>query len=224
MAGRIFSAYIFLSTIFVSGNMVASDLFWAEIEKQVQAQSKIAVASCVSLRTTKNALGSGVIVSEDGLILTSAHLFTPGESKAQVRCHDGKTRVARVLNLDREIDIAWVRFVSYSPKKSSIATLSFHQKTTKDGSTFLATGHASGGYSPDSPKSPLRVGFGFFRRSEGLIFTTCRITAGDSGGPLFDLEGNLRGIHRTMDAAGKFSSHVSIEKIKEHWPKIAGEI
>ncbi len=193
-----------------------------EVEKQIQNCADMAIRCCVGLKTVDGAWGSGVIIAESGLILSSSHLFSLDEgSSVEVFCHDGGSYPAKLIRVDRESDVALVKFDSFSPPSTSVAVWESTSINSfpVSGSAFIAAGHASG-YSSSYPAAPVRVGFGFVRQNDPMVFTTCSMTAGDSGGPLFDVEGNLRAIHKTMDADGKFSTHVPLSVILKQWPEL----
>ncbi|MEM9282593.1 MAG: serine protease [Verrucomicrobiota bacterium] len=191
-----------------------------ELESRIQETANRARESCVGLETAAGARGSGVVISKEGLILTVAHLFDEMSRDAvKVRCADGAIRTARLTHLDKGEDLALLCFERFLPPAEWVATVVEEDSRIEPGSPMVAVGHASGRWSKHSMPS-VRLGFGFVRESTGTIMSTCRVTVGDSGGGLFDLDGRLQGLHRTVDAAGKFSSHLPVSRVAQVWPEL----
>lgn len=204
----------FLTFVFSFFTSVGND--WDQIEGKIQNHADSMADVCVSIQAENGAWGSGVIVSRSGMIFSAAHVYqSPGEV-VTVFLGGEQTVNATVVRFDRKYDIAVLemdRAVDIEPAKVP------SRSPIETGSTLIAAGHASG-FNAER-RSPLRVGFGFLATERGLIYTTCRITAGDSGGPLFDDSGLLRGIHHTMDGSGKFSAHVPVQRFFQLWPELA---
>src|SRR5262249_5555776 len=59
----------------------------------------------------------------------------------------------------------------------------------------------------------------------GFVVSNCTLVGGDSGGPLFDLDGKLIGIHSRIGLSLATNVHVPSDKFKEEWDKlVAGEV
>ncbi len=188
---------------------------FATIEGRIKNHANLMADACVSVKASNGAWGSGVIVSRTGLIFSAAHVYRSEGEKVTVYL-GGKTSLAEVVKYDRENDIAVLKLdhiTTIDPAKVD------RREVIENGRTLIAAGHASG-YNSER-RSPLRVGFGFLARGKGMIYTTCRITAGDSGGPLYDEVGALLGVHHTMDGNGKFSAHVPVKRFFQLWPELA---
>ncbi len=193
---------------------------WEVLQKTLQQHSKTAMSSCVGIRTESKRQGSGVLISRSGLLLTAAHLFADGKEKFEVYCPDQIFRQGEVLRMSADLDVALVQVKGLVVPEVTVARFQSANAPRAEGSVlpFIASGHASG--YRFGPRPPVRIGFGFERPDDGILETSCRITAGDSGGPLFNLQGELCGIHRSMDSGGEFASHVSIEQILSIWPEL----
>ena len=140
---------------------------------------------------TQLSLGSGVIVSREGYILTNDHVVD-GVSDIQVTLHDGRTVGAKIVGSDPETDLAVVRVSA-----SSLTPITFgHSEQAKVGDVVLAIGD------PFSVGQTVTMGivsavgreittnpFGSF------IQTDAAINPGNSGGALIDVSGNLIGIN-----------------------------
>ena len=191
---------------------------WEELETQIGKSAPKMAAACVSIRTANGGWGSGVIVNRVGLIFSAAHVYKKTGERVVVFLSKGRRTGASVLRMDAGLDIAVLKL---DVPASGIEPARIDMESTKKfhaGSALIAAGHASG-YRAERC-SPLRVGFGFFEPGRGKIYSTCRITAGDSGGPLYDQSGSLRAIHHTMDRTGKFSAHIPVVSFFKKWPDL----
>ena len=193
-----------------------TDSNWSRIETKIQANAERMVDACVSVRAQSGAWGSGVLVNSSGLIFSAAHVYrVPGETVTVFLSRDRRAE-ATVLKMDQSHDVAVLQLLE-APAGIKPAPLCRTPKLSQ-GSTFVAAGHASG-FDAERP-SPLRVGFGFYALNKGKIYSTCRITAGDSGGPLYNETGVVQAIHHTMDGKGKYSAHIPVYRFFELWPEL----
>lgn len=141
---------------------------------------------------TQLSLGSGVIVSRDGYILTNDHVVD-GVSDIQVTFHDGRTAPAKVVGLDPDTDLAVVRV-----NASGLTPITFSQPDqSKVGDIVLAIGD------PFSVGQTVTMGIvsavgreiGSASPFGSFIQTDAAINPGNSGGALVDTNGNLVGIN-----------------------------
>ena len=56
--------------------------------------------------------------------------------------------------------------------------------------------------------------------NRGLTQSDCTLVGGDSGGPLYDLDGNLVGIHSRIGITLKVNIHVPTEQFKKEWTQL----
>jgi serine protease Do len=146
-------------------------------------------------------LGSGVIVSEDGYILTNNHVVDGAdEDGIKVSLSDGKTKYdAKVVGKDPRTDVAVLKIDA--PKKLPALTLADSDKL-EVGDVVLAVGNPFGiGQSVSSGIiSALGRGFGILGQQgyEDFIQTDASINQGNSGGALVDAEGRLIGINQSI--------------------------
>lgn len=146
---------------------------------------------------------SGVIISEDGLILTQYHVshrrpegpfensYPPGH-KVPVVFHDGRKAEGELLGADRQCDLALVKLVKDGPYPFAAVD---PDAAVDVGDWVLKFGHP-GSYQKGR-KPVVRLGRVVCRiRTERLseFISDCHINGGDSGGPFFDLQGRLVGI------------------------------
>ena len=163
-----------------------------------------------------SSLGSGVIVSNTGYILTNHHVVEAAD-EIEVGLADGKKLLAKVIGNDPETDLAVLRVTS-----ENLPSISFgSSETLAVGDVVLAIGNPFGvGQTVTSGiVSALgRTGLGI-NTFENFIQTDAAINPGNSGGALIDAAGNLVGINtaiftRTGSSAGiGFAIPVSTAKV-----------
>lgn len=160
------------------------------------------------------ARGSGVIVSEDGLVLTAGHVSgRPGRS-IQVVLADGRRVRGVVLGWGEERDLGLVRITE--PGEWPHLEIGSSSELRR-GDWCVALGHP-GGYERNRPPV-VRNGrvLSSWRRS---IRSDCTIASGDSGGPLIDMKGRVVGIHSRigLDANGNY--HTPSDRYLEDWDRL----
>jgi serine protease Do len=145
----------------------------------------------------QNALGSGVIVHPDGLVVTNNHVIN-GADEIRVVLNDGREFPGKVVSQDEQLDLALVRF---DTKGAKLPTLAFRDSDDLEvGDLVLAIGDPFGvGQTVTSGivsgLARTRTGindFGFF------IQTDAAINPGNSGGALVTTDGKLVGINTAI--------------------------
>ena len=136
--------------------------------------------------------GSGVIMSEDGYIITNNHVVS-GASNVTVTLQDGSTHAATVVGADSQSDIAVVKIdaTGLTP-----AVMGDSDKLAV-GETVLAVGNPLGelsGTVTNGIVSALNREVTVNNQKMTLIQTNASISPGNSGGGLFNAEGDLIGI------------------------------
>ena len=162
--------------------------------------------------------GTGVIVSEDGLVLTAAHVATGVKKKVTVILEDGTKLKAETLGLVADKDAAMLKIT----KKGTYPFVEMDRDaTTHLGDWVFALGH-SGGF--DKARGSV-VRLGRLVRIAGSSFQSdCMLIGGDSGGPLFDLNGTLIGIHSRVGQQLQVNMHVPMNEFIANWDGLlAGE-
>ena len=140
-------------------------------------------------------LGSGVIVSADGLILTNHHVIEAAD-EIQVALPDGRTLAAQVVGTDPETDLAVLRV-----KHADLPAITFAKaETLRVGDVVLAIGNPFGvGQTVTmgivSALGRSHLGINTF---ENYIQTDAAINPGNSGGALVDAGGHLVGINTAI--------------------------
>jgi len=176
--------------------------------------------------------GSGVIVNEDGLVLTVGHVITkPGPgSEVTVILQDGdkvKHVKGKTLGFNKYLDTGMVQITDKGPNDGKWPYLKpVKSGELKKGQWVVTLGHP-GGWKEGRPPV-VRLGQVVdVNTEEHYVRTNCPIVGGDSGGPLFDLNGNVVGIHDKIGdtLAVEHNIHLPIESYKLQWDRLAkGEI
>lgn len=184
------------------------------IQEKVKNVSRMDTRATVALLSDRGDTGSGVIVSRDGLILTAAHVVQ-GDEIMRVILPDGRMTKGRVLGADYTRDAAMVRIEGKGAW--DFVELGDSEKLSV-GDFVVALGHAKG-FDP-SRRAPIRVGRMNTDGKQRFLISECTLIGGDSGGPLFDLEGRLVGIHSSIGPRLKLNNHVPVNVFKENWQRL----
>jgi serine protease Do len=191
----------------------------ARLESKVGAVSRTVMPATVALISDRTgSSGSGVVITEDGLILTAAHVVQ-GADVLLVVFPDGKQVQGKVLGANYSKDIAMVKITD--PGKWPVVTMG-KSKPLEAGDWVVALGHSGGFDAARTP--PVRFGRVVSKGPGNFLTTDCTLIGGDSGGPLFDLEGNLVGIHSSIGESLSNNNHGGIDGFREDWDRLkAGE-
>ena len=158
--------------------------------------------------------GSGVIVSEDGLVMTAAHVSTGVGKKLTVIMPDGKKLKAVSLGLRADVDAALVQI----EEEGTYPFVEINETgDTKLGDWIFSLGH-SGGF--DKERGVVVRLARLVRVANNTIQTDGTLIGGDSGGPLFDMEGRLVGIHSRVGPQLPVNMHVPISVFIESLEKM----
>ena len=151
----------------------------------------------------KTGLGSGVIISEDGYILTNYHVIA-GKDAIQIHLMDGRVSDALVIGYDQRTDLALLKI-----KMNALPTLNIgNSDTVKVGNWAIAIGN------PFGFRGSLTVGvISAIGRADvdlngftDLIQTDVAINPGNSGGALLNSKAELIGINSAVFSQnGKYS-------------------
>ena len=196
--------------------------FLRDREAKIQAVFQRVSPSVVAIGSADPELpgwGSGVIVSEDGLILTAGHVTEATGENIFVYLADGRQLVGKRLGANMNRDAAMVQLVGTNANDRFPYVDVADPNTSELGDWVVAMGHP-GGYDATRP-APLRVGRVIQKQSENLLVTDCTLAGGDSGGALFDLEGRLIGINSSIAQSVSHNMHVAISVFHRDWDRIA---
>ena len=145
-------------------------------------------------------LGSGFIISPDGYIVTNNHVISPARNNATVESitvtlNDRKEYEARLIGRDQASDLALLKI-----NATNLPFVRFGDSTrTRVGDWVVAIGqpYGLGGTVTAGIVSALHrnIGSGTYDR---YIQTDASINTGNSGGPMFDIQGNVIGINTAL--------------------------
>ncbi len=167
---------------------------------------------------------SGVVVSEDGYILTVAHATKPGNFY-RVIFPDGKQAFAKALGrlvVDPQSnvpDIAMMKMQGQGPWP--FAEMGWSSSLNKNQLCFGLS-------------YPETVPFNipFFRAGRilkevddyGFMWSSCIMEPGDSGGPLFDAMGRVIGLHSRIDVAEGINFEVPVDSYRKYWSSLTNAV
>lgn len=190
-------------TLFISSLGFSQKL--TELYKQVK--SSVVVINVESVSSTsiegeiamvaEASLGSGVLVSKDGLIWTAAHVVQSAEY-VRVEFLDGDVYEAQVITSNQQADVALIKIDSeFQLKQKHVARIANSDKADIGEDVFvlgaphgfkqsLSRGILSGRYQPEELSNNfIEIEF---------LQTDAAINPGNSGGPMFNMKGEVIGI------------------------------
>ena len=165
----------------------------------------------------ENSLGSGVIVGEDGLIVTNEHVVRDAD-EIVVRLSDRSEFRAKVIGADVRTDLAVLRI--QPSRKLPVVTLGDSSRL-KVGEFAIAVGNPFGLESTVTLGVVSATGRSAEPEVEGgddFIQTDASINPGNSGGPLLNARGEVVGINTAMVSAGQgigFAIPINTVKVVE---------
>lgn len=179
--------------------------------------------------TDGNGVGSGVMVSGDGVVLTASHVVegfrrrrSQPDREVLVILPDGSEYPAKVLGKNRDADAAMLKITTPGPNAGQFAFAEMGKSAEmKQGDWCFALGHPAG-FRLTRP-APVRIGR-VLSVGHRTIVSDCSIVLGDSGGPLFDMDGRVIGIHSMITSLIIENRHVAIDCWHRDWKRFeAGE-
>src|SRR5437867_887126 len=142
----------------------------------------------------QNSLGSGVIVTNEGHIITNNHVVDQVD-EIEVQLSDGRTKKARLVGADDQVDVAVLKIDDPGVKPLRLAD----SDTVQPGDFVLAIGNPLG--FEETVTDGIISSKGRPNRSDvfaDLLQTNAAINPGNSGGPLINLRGEVIGINTVI--------------------------
>jgi serine protease Do len=139
----------------------------------------------------QNSLGSGVIVTNEGHIITNNHVVDQVD-EIEVQLSDGRTKKARLVGADSQVDLAVLKIDDPGVKPLKLAD----SDTVQAGDFVLAIGNPFG--FDETVTDGIISSKGRPNRTDAfgdLLQTNAAINPGNSGGPLINLRGEVIGIN-----------------------------
>ncbi|PHR90614.1 MAG: serine protease [Blastopirellula sp.] len=160
------------------------------------------------------AQGSGVIVSEDGYIMTAGHVIGKSGLDVTITFPDGTKVKGKTLGIDRSVDTGLIKITK--PGKYPFLKID-KSSELQEGQWVLVTGHP-GGYEKGR-KPVLRMGR-VLASYDDVIATDCVLVGGDSGGPLLDLDGDVIGINSRIGSRVSANMFVPSDLYTSNWERL----
>ena len=192
-----------------TGNLTPSQVYAMNIASVVSVSCEVVTNGYFGSSVGVSS-GSGFIISADGYILTNAHVVNKA-SAIEIQTHGGETYTATLVGADTINDVALLKVEATELPFVTLGSSS----TLAVGDQVAAIGNALGTLS-----STMTVGFVSAKDrvvdTDGsvlnMIQTDAAINSGNSGGPLFNMNGEVVGI-TTAKYSGKTSSGSAIEGV-----------
>jgi serine protease Do len=185
-----------------------------EMEKHVQKVLAKVMPAVVGVQVGPGQ-GSGVIVNEDGTILTAGHVSGNPKQDALVILPGTKKHKGKTLGRNTGIDSGMLKIADNG--KYPFVEMG-KSADLKVGQWVIAIGHPGGFRENRTPV--VRVGR-ILALHPIAIRTDCTLVGGDSGGPLFDMQGRLIGINSRIGSVITENVHVPIDTFQETWDRLA---
>ncbi|MER7013334.1 trypsin-like peptidase domain-containing protein [Saccharopolyspora sp. NPDC000359] len=152
--------------------------------------------------------GSGIVISDDGYILTNNHVVDGGGARGQITAQfqDGRSAPVRVVGTDPKSDLAVVKadITGLTPAQLGRSDdLPVGAPVVAIGSPFGLSGTVTSGIISAKDR-PVRAGgeSGSEDTVLNALQTDAAINPGNSGGPLVDMDGNVVGINSAIYSPG----------------------
>lgn len=188
--------------------MEPAEVYASVVNSSVSINCSATSANIFGQQTQTASSGSGFIITEDGYVVTNYHVVS-GASSVQVTLYNGDAYDATVIGGDSDYDVAVLKINAAGLQPVTLG----ESADVNVGDTVLAIGNPLGeltftmtaGYisALDREITPDRTPI-------NMLQTDVAINAGNSGGPLFDMDGNVIGM-TTAKVSGTTESGVSIE-------------
>lgn len=224
IAGVHFHFCYFFSTAFLalaffgnfSGVAIANDNPAIAKLKEIQAKVTSVVSknldACVVVNDGVGS-GSGAIINESGLVLTAGHVMSaPGPYT--IVLPSGRTVKAKALGKNLNDDTGMVQIMEPGPWPFVKMDPNPDFKT---GQWVVSLGHSGGFELGRNP--PVRTGR-ILGTKGGQLLTDAVLIGGDSGGPLFNLEGELIGIHSSIGDNISENRHAMTSSFVRDWDRL----
>ncbi len=140
-------------------------------------------------------LGSGFIIDKKGYIITNNHVIDNAE-KIKVILHDDQSFEAEVVGKDPKTDVALLKI---NPKNTKLKAVEFGDSNNlRVGDWVMAIGNPFGFGGTVTAGIVSARGRNIGGSYDDYIQTDASINRGNSGGPLFDMKGNVVGINTAI--------------------------
>lgn len=186
---------------------------------QTSTPAAIAAANqSVVMLTGNQSIGSGVILTSNGLVLTNSHVVRDGGSQWNVRFANGQERPARVVAVgSREVGIFYDLALVQVEGVSNLPVAQFSDRLPKAGELVWAIG-APYGRADVVTQGQLRQ-----ITTDGILLTNTEVHPGNSGGPLLNQNGEVVGINTEINPSlpgDADTAAISVSVLETYLPKL----
>jgi serine protease Do len=158
--------------------------------------------------------GSGVVVTKDGYVMTAGHVGGKPDQDVVFLFPDGKTAKGKTLGIHGRADAGLMKITDEGQWPFVEMGRSGEKKL---GDWSVAVGHPLG--FQDGRPPVVRIGR-ILRSEDSVIQTDCPLVAGDSGGPLFDLDAKVIGINSRIAGSVRMNFHVPVDVFHDVWDRL----
>lgn len=194
----------------------AEDLDIKQLQSRIYSAVDKVLPAVVAIADRRGSVFSGVIVSDDGLVLSAGHAVRSNRSYT-VLMADGRRLSAKGLGVNKRVDMAMLRILK--PDKLPVAEMGQSSVLIRNQPCISIS--FPGRY---NSKRGAVVRFGYINKpitsNQGMIETTAQMEPGDSGGPLLDLDGKVIGIHSNIRRSVAQNYDVPIDSFRQYWDEL----
>jgi serine protease Do len=166
------------------------------------------------------ALGSGFVISADGYIVTNNHVID-GADDIQIQFFDGRKEKAKVIGADKATDIALLKVKTDKPLPYVDFGDSSHMRV---GDWVLAMGNPLGQGFSISAGIISAKGRTLNGTYDNFFQTDAAINRGNSGGPLFNMDGQVVGVNTAILSPNGGSIGIGFSMASNVVSKVVGEL
>ena len=196
-------------TLPMEGSLTPGQVYARNVESVVLISCEV-TSSTFGQTVKGTSFGSGFILTENGYVVTNAHVVS-GASAIYVSTHDGEEMEAKLVGSDTTNDVAVLKVEAETLPAVTVGS----SDDLIVGDQVVAIGNPLGDLT-----STMTVGYVSAKDRDvttdgttiNMIQTDAAINSGNSGGPLFNMRGEVVGI-TTAKYSGSSSSGASIESI-----------
>ncbi len=174
------------------GALTTPEIVQKAQDSVVEIVTELVITGSYMQQYTTSGAGSGVIITEDGYILTNNHVIENATS-ITVTLHNGETYPATLLGLDEQLDVALLKIDAKGLTPATVASSS----NLMVGQTVVAIGNPLGqlgGSVTQGIISALDRSITIGNTTMTLLQIDAAINPGNSGGGLFNAQGDLIGL------------------------------
>lgn len=203
---------------------------------QEQVRRVVAAARPVTVAIElSDSVGSGVIISAEGLVLTAGHVSVEPNRELRVRFPDGRRVKGRSLGVNHRLDSGLIQITdpptvpedessdaeSDSEGPAKVAEgwpfVPLAEDEPEEGDWVIGLGQPNGFVQGRAP--PVRLGR-VLTTSDDSLNTDVTLVGGDSGGPLLNLRGEVVGIHSKIGESITSNYHVPVGSYRREWEEL----